>query len=115
MCWSGEAVRQTSCTPRVQAWACDRCDSGWAVTVVNPRPFLGGIAAAVAEHSAAEQVIALAALPTRDGVGEAGPDRARDDDNQPRGYWVGECGHRVPLVGPICYVGPCDDCESDAT
>ncbi len=39
---------------------------------------------------------------------------AQDDDNEPRGYWVGECGHRV-YGGPVWRVGPCGDCDTDAT
>lgn len=35
---------------------------------------------------------------------------AQDDDSEPQGYFVGECGHRVP-GGPAYYVGgPCRDC-----
>ncbi|MGH3898774.1 MAG: hypothetical protein ACRDTA_11085 [Pseudonocardiaceae bacterium] len=91
VCWSGEAIRQTSRTPLVEAFSCDRCDTRWAISVVNPRPFLDGIATAVAVRSIADGIITLA------------PDRrakaARNDDSEPRGYFIGECGHRTPLVG----------------
>ncbi|MGH3565358.1 MAG: hypothetical protein ACRDRH_04885 [Pseudonocardia sp.] len=40
---------------------------------------------------------------------------AQDDDSQPAGYFIGECGHRMPPVGTAWYVGPCDDCGPSAT
>lgn len=43
------------------------------------------------------------------------PQAALDDDSQPRGYFIGGCGHRTLLFGVGSYVGPCDDCESDDT
>ncbi len=39
---------------------------------------------------------------------------AQDDASEPRGYFVGECGHRVP-GGPAFYVGPCGECDPGAT
>ena len=35
-CGSGEEIRRTSDTGRTQAWACDACDTTWAISVVNP-------------------------------------------------------------------------------
>lgn len=97
VCRSGEAVRQTSCTPRVGAFSCDRCDTRWAITVVSPPSLVDRIASAMAARSVADEVITVApAVP--------------DDDSEPRGYYIGECGHRAPLIGPICYVGPCEEC-----
>ncbi len=43
---------------------------------------------------------------------DPGAQAAQDDDNEPAGYFVGECGHRVPLIGPVWYVGPCGDCDT---
>lgn len=39
---------------------------------------------------------------------------AQDDDSEPQGYFVGECGHRVP-GGPAYYVGgPYGECGPEA-
>lgn len=65
------------------------------------------IAAAVAARSIADQVITLAANPSAQA--------AQDDDSQPAGYFIGECGHQVPPVGTAWYVGPCNDCGPSAT
>jgi hypothetical protein len=49
--------------PKVQAWSCAACRTEWAVTVVNPRPFLGHLTATVefaAAQSVLREVIALA-------------------------------------------------------
>lgn len=107
-CRSGQTIRQTSRTPRVQAWACDRCDTSYAISVVNPRPFLDRIAAAVAERSIADQVLTLAPDPSAQA--------AQGDDSEPTGYYVAECGHRVP-GGPIFRfrAGPCEDCDPSTT
>jgi hypothetical protein len=47
-----------------------------------------------------------------------GPDpsaqAAQDDDSEPSGYFISECGHRVP-GGPAWYVGSCKNCDADAT
>ncbi len=100
LCWSGEAIRQTSCTPRVEAWACDRCDTRWAITVVNP-PLVDRIASAMAARSTGDEVVTV------------GPDlraqTVRDDDSEPRGYFIGECGHRRPIC-PTGHVGACEEC-----
>ena len=37
----------TSNPPKVQAWSCAACGTQWAVSVVNPRPYLNGLTAAV--------------------------------------------------------------------
>ena len=36
-CETTTAVRQTSDTGRIQAWACDRCNTDWAFTVPDSR------------------------------------------------------------------------------
>ena len=36
-CRTITGVRQTSDTGRIQAWACDRCDTDWAFTVPDTR------------------------------------------------------------------------------
>ena len=36
-CGTTAAVRQTSDTGRIQAWACDRCNTDWAFTVPDSR------------------------------------------------------------------------------
>lgn len=46
----------------------------------------------------------------------AGPAQAAQDNNEVRGYFVGECGHPRPLVGDSSFwVGPCNECEASAT
>lgn len=35
-CTSSDGIRQTSDTGRTQAWACDRCDTEWAISVIRP-------------------------------------------------------------------------------
>ncbi|MGH3886575.1 MAG: hypothetical protein ACRDSZ_08380 [Pseudonocardiaceae bacterium] len=43
------------------------------------------------------------------------PQAAQDDSSQPQGYYVGECGHRVPLIGPVGHIGPGGDCDPSTT
>ncbi len=35
-CVSSDGMRQTSDTRRTQAWACDRCNTEWAISVIRP-------------------------------------------------------------------------------
>ncbi|MGH3896796.1 MAG: hypothetical protein ACRDTA_00800 [Pseudonocardiaceae bacterium] len=91
------------------------------MTVVNPRPFLDGIAAAVADRAgpAVTRWDPPDAGSGSAGLSPAAPDpraqAAQYGDSQPRGYFIGEWGHRVPLVGAGCYVGPCDECDPSVT
>jgi hypothetical protein len=50
-CGTTGGVRQTSDTGRIQAWACDHCDTDWAFTVPNSRTaaLLGDLGAAAEE------------------------------------------------------------------
>jgi hypothetical protein len=48
-------------------------------------------------------------------AGDPSARAAQDGDSQPHGYFVGGCGHRVPLVGATWHVGPCDDCDPSTT
>jgi hypothetical protein len=53
----------TGTPPRVQAWSCSACRTDWAITVVNPRPFLDHLATTVelaAVRSVLREIIALA-------------------------------------------------------
>jgi hypothetical protein len=65
-CGITSSVRQTSDTGRIQAWACDHCDTDWAFTVPNSRTagLLGDLGAAAQEirrlRWALAQVITLA-------------------------------------------------------
>jgi hypothetical protein len=49
--------------PRVQAWSCRACTTQWAITTVNPQPYLDRLTATVeqlgATRSVVRQVIAL--------------------------------------------------------
>jgi hypothetical protein len=50
-------------SPRVRAWSCSACRTDWAITVVNPRPFLEQLTAAVdlaAARSMVREIITLA-------------------------------------------------------
>jgi ribosomal protein L37AE/L43A len=35
-CATSDGIRQTSDTGRTQAWACDRCNIEWAISVIRP-------------------------------------------------------------------------------
>jgi hypothetical protein len=65
-CGATSGVRQTSDTGRIQAWACDRCDTDWAFTVPDSRTaaLLGDLGAAAEEIGRLRwilrQIIALA-------------------------------------------------------
>ncbi len=49
---------------------------------------------------------------TAAGGPRSGAQAGQDDDSELHGYYVGECGHRVPLVGAAgWHIGPCDDCD----
>ncbi len=39
----------------------------------------------------------------------------QDDEGEVAGYFIGECGHPAPLVGPVWRVGPCGECDPGAT
>ena len=59
---SGVRVR-SGASPGVRAWSCTACQTDWAITVVNPRPWLDHLTATVelaAARSMLRQVIALA-------------------------------------------------------
>jgi hypothetical protein len=63
-CWtiSGVAVI-TGTAPTVQAWSCSACRTDWAVSVVNPRPYLDHLTAAVnltAARSVLREITVLA-------------------------------------------------------
>jgi hypothetical protein len=66
-CRATSGVRQISDTGRIQAWACDRCDTDWAFTVADSRTaaaLLGDLGAVAQEirrlRWALAQVITLA-------------------------------------------------------
>ncbi len=65
-CGTTSGVRQTSDTGRIEAWACDRCDTDFAFTVPDSRTaaLLGDLSTAVEEigrlHWTLAQVITLA-------------------------------------------------------
>jgi hypothetical protein len=67
-CRSTTGTRQTSDTGRIQAWACDRCDTDWAFTVPDSRAvtftLLGDLGAAAQEigrqRSILRQLVMLA-------------------------------------------------------
>jgi ribosomal protein L37AE/L43A len=50
-CRTSEHIRQTTDTGRIQAWACDRCDTIWAFTVPDSRTaaLLGDLGAVARE------------------------------------------------------------------
>jgi ribosomal protein L37AE/L43A len=53
----------TGTSPKVQAWSCTACSTDWAISVVNPRPYVDRLAATVelaVARSVLRQVIALA-------------------------------------------------------
>jgi ribosomal protein L37AE/L43A len=53
----------TSNPPKVQAWSCAACGTQWAVSVVNPRPWIDHLTAAVelaAARSLLRQIVDLA-------------------------------------------------------
>jgi hypothetical protein len=59
---SGVRVR-SGASPRVWAWSCAACRTDWAITVVNPHPFLDHLATTVelaAARSVLRGIIALA-------------------------------------------------------
>lgn len=63
-CGGTSGVRVNSgASPGVRVWSCSACRTDWAITVVNPRPYLdylaGWVEVAVA-RSVLRQVIALA-------------------------------------------------------
>ncbi|MGH3777399.1 MAG: hypothetical protein ACRDRR_17015 [Pseudonocardiaceae bacterium] len=63
-CGTTTGVQPTTGTsPQVQAWLCTACGTSWAVTVVNPQPYLDQLAASVellgAVRSVLRAVIAL--------------------------------------------------------
>jgi hypothetical protein len=66
-CRTITGVRQTSDTGRIQAWACDRCDTDWAFTVPDSRTvaLLGDLEVAAEEIGrlrwTLRQVVILAA------------------------------------------------------
>ncbi|MCA1675798.1 MAG: hypothetical protein LC799_27680, partial [Actinobacteria bacterium] len=35
-CATSDRIRQTSDTGRTHAWACDRCNTEWAISVIRP-------------------------------------------------------------------------------
>jgi ribosomal protein L37AE/L43A len=35
-CATSDGIQQTSDTGRTQAWACDRCNTEWAISVIRP-------------------------------------------------------------------------------
>jgi hypothetical protein len=50
-------------SPRVRAWSCSACRTDWAITVVNPRPWLDQLTATVelaAARAVVREIIALA-------------------------------------------------------
>lgn len=48
--------RMTGIPPKVQGWSCAACGTGWAISSVNPRPYLDQLAMAV-ELAAAQPVL----------------------------------------------------------
>ncbi len=57
-CGSTIGVQSTPGTPpRVQAWSCTACGTDWAISVVNPRPYLDRLTLSV------ELAAARSALP----------------------------------------------------
>jgi hypothetical protein len=52
-CGASDGVRRGADTGRIQAWACDRCDTDWAFTVPDSRAaaLLGDLGAAAEEIS----------------------------------------------------------------
>lgn len=41
MCGSTTGVQPiTGTSPRVQAWSCTGCETKWAITTINPQPYL---------------------------------------------------------------------------
>ncbi len=63
-CGTTTGVRQVTDTPPgVQAWSCEACGAEWAISVVNPRPFLDQLTATVelaAARSVLREIITLA-------------------------------------------------------
>ncbi|MGH3936449.1 MAG: hypothetical protein ACRDS1_15970 [Pseudonocardiaceae bacterium] len=59
-CGATTGVQPKLAPPKVQAWSCTACETQWAITVVNPRPYLDHLAGMVAARSVLRQVIALA-------------------------------------------------------
>jgi hypothetical protein len=58
-CGTTAAVRQTSDTGRIQAWACDRCNTDWAFTVPDSRTaaLLGDLGAPAQEIGRLRRVL----------------------------------------------------------
>jgi ribosomal protein L37AE/L43A len=63
-CGDTSGVQKIANTPpKVRAWSCGECGTDWAITVVNPYPYLDRLIAAVeltAARSMLRRVIALA-------------------------------------------------------
>jgi hypothetical protein len=78
-CGTTTAVRQTSDTGRIQAWACDRCNTDWAFTAPDSRT-----AAPLGDLGATAEEIPAPAL-------EAGPGR-RGGQRCAWGSPIGSCG-----------------------
>jgi hypothetical protein len=54
---------RSGASPGVRAWSCAACRTDWAITVVNPHPFLDHLATTVelaAVRSVLREIIALA-------------------------------------------------------
>ena len=39
-CGDTSGVQSTPASPRVKAWSCTACRTDWAITAVNPQPYL---------------------------------------------------------------------------
>jgi ribosomal protein L37AE/L43A len=64
-CGETTGVQPMPAPPKVQAWMCTACGTDWAISVVNPQPYLDHLTATVEQLAAARsilrEVVALAA------------------------------------------------------
>jgi len=62
-CGGTNGVQQiTNTPPKVQGWSCQECGTDWWIGVVNPRPYLDHLAAAVELAAARSMLWRLIAL-----------------------------------------------------
>ncbi len=57
-CGTTSGVQPVTTSPKVQAWSCAECGTQWAVSVVNPRPYMDHLTATVV----ARRLVTLADL-----------------------------------------------------
>ena len=95
-CGATSGVRQTGDTGRIQAWACDRCDTDFAFTVPDSRTaaaLLGDLGAALQEIGRLRWKLAQVVALADDAVG------LTDQQLRDRLFALAESGARCPPPG----------------